>query len=131
MYACHHRQPDADRLSGIALVALAAAGGAAVGLRPDLGLTDRGRGAGVARRRPATKPNARLHRRVGQAIRQDPGEKTASINYAKGLRAMTRYSEAAAVMRAAAVKSPQDYEVLGAYGKALADSGQLGRPKTC
>jgi Flp pilus assembly protein TadD len=55
----------------------------------------------------------------------DPGEKIASINYAKALRALTRYSQAAAVMEAAAVRSPKDMEVLGAYGKALADSGQL------
>ena len=54
-----------------------------------------------------------------------PGEKYASINYARGLRAMTRYKEAAAVMQAAAVKAPQDREVLGEYGKALADNGDL------
>jgi Flp pilus assembly protein TadD len=56
---------------------------------------------------------------------KNPGEKYASINYARALRALTRYTEAAAVMQAAAVKAPRDYEVLGAYGKALADSGQL------
>ncbi len=54
-----------------------------------------------------------------------PGEKYASINYARALRALTRYKEAAAVMQAAAVKSPRSYEVLGEYGKALADNGDL------
>jgi Flp pilus assembly protein TadD len=54
-----------------------------------------------------------------------PGEKYASINYARGLRALTRYKEAEAVMQQAAVKSPKDYEVLGEYGKALADAGDL------
>ena len=54
-----------------------------------------------------------------------PGEKIASINYARGLRALTRYKEAAAVMQAAAVRAPKDYEVLGEYGKALADDGDL------
>jgi Flp pilus assembly protein TadD len=54
-----------------------------------------------------------------------PGEKYASINYARALRALTRYKEAAAVMQAAAVKAPKDYEVLGEYGKALADDGEL------
>jgi Flp pilus assembly protein TadD len=54
-----------------------------------------------------------------------PGEKFASINYAKALRALTQYSQAAAVMQSAAVKAPKDMEVLGAYGKALADAGQL------
>jgi Flp pilus assembly protein TadD len=54
-----------------------------------------------------------------------PGEKYASINYARGLRALTRYKEAAAVMQQAAVRAPKDYEVLGEYGKALADDGDL------
>ena len=54
-----------------------------------------------------------------------PGEKYASINYARGLRALSRYKEAAAVMQAAAVKAPRDYEVLGEFGKALADNGDL------
>ena len=54
-----------------------------------------------------------------------PGEKYTSINYARALRALTRYKEAAAVMQAAAVKAPKDYEVLGEYGKALVDDGDL------
>jgi Flp pilus assembly protein TadD len=54
-----------------------------------------------------------------------PGEKYASINYARGLRALSRYKEAAAVMQQAAIKAPRDYQVLGEYGKALADNGDL------
>ena len=65
----------------------------------------------------------------GKRYQSDPGEKVASINYARALRALTRYSEAAAVMQAAAVKAPKDFEVLGAYGKALADAGQLEQAK--
>ena len=65
----------------------------------------------------------------GKRYDQNPGDKTASINYARGLRALTRYSEAAAVMRTAAVAAPQDGEVLGEYGKALADSGELAQAK--
>ena len=61
----------------------------------------------------------------GKRYDANPGEKTASINYAKALRALTQYSQAAAVMEAAAVKAPQDMEILAAYGKALADAGQL------
>lgn len=63
--------------------------------------------------------------RWGKAYDGQPGEKVASMNYARALRALTRYDEAEAVMRVAAVKAPKDYEVLGAYGKALADSGKL------
>jgi Flp pilus assembly protein TadD len=55
----------------------------------------------------------------------DPGEKIASLNYARALRALTQYPQAAAVMQAAAVKAPKDMEILAAYGKALADAGQL------
>ena len=58
-----------------------------------------------------------------------PGEKYASINYSRALRALTRYDEAAAVMQAAAVKAPKDFEVLGEYGKALADKGELAQAK--
>ena len=65
----------------------------------------------------------------GKRYDRNPGEKVASINYARALRALTRYSEAAAVMQAAAVKAPQDFEVLGAYGKALADDGQFEQAK--
>jgi Flp pilus assembly protein TadD len=65
----------------------------------------------------------------GKRYDRDPGAKVASINYARALRALTRYSEAVAVMQSAAVKAPRDYEVLGAFGKALADAGQLQQAK--
>ena len=65
----------------------------------------------------------------GKLYDSNPGGKVASLNYARALRALTRYSEAAAVMQAAAVKAPTDFQVLGAYGKALADSGQFEQAK--
>ncbi|MGD0640361.1 MAG: tetratricopeptide repeat protein [Roseiarcus sp.] len=65
----------------------------------------------------------------GKRYDRDPGAKVASINYARALRALTRYGEATAVMQAAAIKSPKDCEVLGAYGKALADAGQFDQAK--
>jgi Flp pilus assembly protein TadD len=60
---------------------------------------------------------------------RNPGEKAASIDYARALRGATRYAEAAAVMQAAAVKAPKDEEILGEYGKALADAGELAQAK--
>ena len=63
--------------------------------------------------------------RWSKAYDAQPGEKVASINYARALRALERYAEAVAIMRVAAVKAPRDYDVLGAYGKALADDGDL------
>ncbi len=59
----------------------------------------------------------------------NPGEKAASIEYARALRGLTRYREAVAVMQTAAVKSPKDEDVLGEYGKALADAGELSQAK--
>lgn len=61
----------------------------------------------------------------GRRYDADPGEKVASINYSRGLRALGRYAQAVAVMQSAAVKAPHDFDVLAAYGKALADNGQL------
>ncbi len=65
----------------------------------------------------------------GKRYERNPGEKTASIEYARALRALTRYSEAVAVIQTAAIKSPKDFDVLGEYGKALADAGQLVQAK--
>ena len=67
--------------------------------------------------------------RWARAYDASPGEKIASINYARALRALTRYSEAESVLRVAAVKAPKDYDVLGAYGEALADAGDLAQAK--
>ena len=65
----------------------------------------------------------------GKRYERNPGDKTASIEYARALRALTRYSEAVAVIQTAAIKAPKDFDVLGEYGKALADAGQLAQAK--
>jgi Flp pilus assembly protein TadD len=65
----------------------------------------------------------------GKRYERDPGEKTVSIEYARALRALTRYSEAVAVIQTAAIKAPKDLDVLGEYGKALADAGELAQAK--
>ena len=121
--------PVRGRLGAVALIALVALAAPLSGCDQTLGLT-----AAASQTAPETMPGGEAQLRAytdswGKRYDQDPGEKTASINYARGLRALTRYSEAAAVMQAAAVKAPEDYEVLGAYGKALADSGQLAQAK--
>ncbi|MGL4494838.1 MAG: tetratricopeptide repeat protein [Beijerinckiaceae bacterium] len=54
-----------------------------------------------------------------------PGDRTASLNYAQALRALGQREQAAAVLQQAAARSPQDKEVIGAYGRALADAGRL------
>jgi Flp pilus assembly protein TadD len=76
----------------------------------------------------AAAERASLEARRGR-YEQNPGEKAASIAYASALRSATRTSEAVAVMQLAAVKSPRDETVLGEYGKALADAGDLAQAK--
>jgi Flp pilus assembly protein TadD len=66
---------------------------------------------------------------AGKRYERNPGEKTVSIEYARALRALTRYGEAVAVIQTAAIKAPKDFDVLGEYGKALADAGQLPQAK--
>jgi Flp pilus assembly protein TadD len=61
----------------------------------------------------------------GRRFEANEKDKVAAITYARALRALTRYAEAAAVMRQIALHMPNDMEVLANYGKALADSGRL------
>jgi Flp pilus assembly protein TadD len=106
--------------AAVLLLALAALGGC----------RDRGDVTGSIASASQTLPTSDAELRAyaenwGRKYDANPGEKYVSINYAKALRALTRYQQAAAVMQAAAVKAPSDMDVLGAYGKALADAGQL------
>ena len=52
-------------------------------------------------------------------------DKRIGMNYARALRALRQQSQAVAVLRGLAITNPRDMEVLGAYGKALADDGKL------
>jgi Flp pilus assembly protein TadD len=61
----------------------------------------------------------------GRRFDANPGDKVSALNYARGLRSLTEYAQAVAVLQQAAIKHPNDLEVLGAYGKALADDGRL------
>lgn len=56
-----------------------------------------------------------------------PGEKTASLNYARGLRGIGQRNQAVAVLQSAVTKSPNDLELLAAFGKALSEAGDLQR----
>ncbi len=121
-------RPRPRWLSAIALIAFAAAAAPLGGCRDFGDVT--GSIAGTQQALPTNEADLRAYADDwGKRYDRNPGEKIASINYARALRALTRYSEAAAVMQAAAVKSPKDFEVLGAYGKALADSGQFEQAK--
>jgi len=116
------------RLGPVALAALLVSAAPLAGCQ---GLSDvTGSIASTRQALPADEAGLRAYAEDwGKRFDGQPGEKVASINYARALRALTRYSEAAAVMQAAAVKAPHDFEVLGAYGKALDDEGQFEQAK--
>ena len=61
----------------------------------------------------------------GRRYDASPGDKGAALAYARGLRAQSQFAQAVAVLQQLAMKNSNDMEVLGAYGKALADAGRL------
>lgn len=61
----------------------------------------------------------------GQRYLSNPDDKTIAMNYALGLRSTKQYAQAVAVLEKIAIRNSSDMEVLGAYGKALADDGRL------
>jgi len=75
---------------------------------------------------PSAQEDVRAYTRAWEK-RYDsrPGDKTAALAYARGLRALGQHEQAVAVVQTIALKHPEDMEILGAYGKALADAGRL------
>jgi len=61
----------------------------------------------------------------GQRYDRNPKDKKAAMTYASALRALGQHAQAAAVLQGLAARNPQDREILGAYGKSLADAGRL------
>ncbi len=75
---------------------------------------------------PTSQPELQRYAEdYGQRYDADPDNKRTALTYARVLRALTRYAQAVAVTQKLAAKYPKDMEVLGAYGKALADDGRL------
>jgi Flp pilus assembly protein TadD len=62
---------------------------------------------------------------------RNPGEKTASIEYARALRALTRYGEAVAVIQTAAIKAPKDFECSANTARRSPTPVSCRKPKTC
>src|SRR5262245_11095411 len=58
-----------------------------------------------------------------QRYRTNPDDATTAVNYAPGLRSTGQRAQAAAVLEQALLKNPKNMELLGAYGRALADVG--------
>jgi Flp pilus assembly protein TadD len=64
-------------------------------------------------------------RKADAAYQRKPKDKAAGLTYASLLRMTGRDEQALAVMRQMVIYHPQDNEVLSAYGKALAATGNL------
>ncbi len=61
----------------------------------------------------------------GKRYDEKPGDKTASLNYARALRVLEQRQQAVAVLQSAALKAPKDTDILAAYGKALVEVGSF------
>jgi Flp pilus assembly protein TadD len=80
----------------------------------------------IARGQPMTQVEARSAlQQMGAEYDRRPGEKRASLAYARLLRETNQHAQAIAVLQTAAIKAPNDSELLAAYGKALADGGRF------
>jgi Flp pilus assembly protein TadD len=55
----------------------------------------------------------------------NPADATAAVNYARALRVLDQKPQAAAVLQQAAIRNPNNPEILAAYGKVLADLGRF------
>lgn len=61
----------------------------------------------------------------GRRYDRNPKDKATAMTYARALHALNQNTQAVAVLQGLAIQHPEDMKVLGAYGKALADNGQL------
>ena len=60
----------------------------------------------------------------GPRFEANPADPMAAISYAQALRALDQRPQAVAVLQQAAIRNPNNREVLAAYGKTLADVGR-------
>jgi Flp pilus assembly protein TadD len=63
----------------------------------------------------------------GARYRDDPNNAEAGLRYAQALRATEQHAQAVAVLEQASMRHPADRELLGAFGRALAEAGDLNQ----
>lgn len=63
--------------------------------------------------------------RWGKRYDANPKERDAAFYYARALRALDQNAQAVAVLQTAVLTHSEDLEMLGAYGRSLADNGRL------
>jgi Flp pilus assembly protein TadD len=61
----------------------------------------------------------------GERYRATPNDPVVAINYAEALRKLGQRAQATAVLEQATIANPKNMELLGAFGRALADAGNL------
>ena len=74
------------------------------------------------------RDQASLHRFSedwGRRYDANRADKNTALTYARSLHALGQNTQAVAVLQGLAIQNPEDMQVLSAYGKALADAGQL------
>lgn len=81
-----------------------------------------------------SSPSQEVYRKLaetwGKRYQANPGDKSASLNYARALRGMDEKLQAVSVLQQAAARNPDDPDILAAYGKALVETGQLEQART-
>lgn len=78
---------------------------------------------------PTQEAYRKLAETWGKRYQASPGDKTASLNYARALRGMDEREQAVSVLQQAAARNPDDGDILAAYGKALVEIGRLDQAK--
>ncbi|HEY5797930.1 MAG TPA: tetratricopeptide repeat protein [Bosea sp. (in: a-proteobacteria)] len=63
--------------------------------------------------------------RWGKRYEANPKDRDAAFNYARALRALDQNAQTLAVLQSAVLTHSNDREMLGAYGRSLADNGRL------
>ena len=61
----------------------------------------------------------------GKRYREDSGDPDAALHFARALRATEQRAQAVAVLEQASLRNPNNMELLGAYGRAMAEAGDL------
>lgn len=63
----------------------------------------------------------------GKRYRDNASDPDAALNYARALRATEQRAQAVAVLEQASIRNPGNLALLGAYGRALAEAGDLNQ----
>lgn len=112
------------RLSRLAAVSLACLTLAACQMRGGPGDVTGSIGASASQPRGQTQWRAE-EAEWGKRYEANPKDRNAAFFYARALRALDKNAQALAILQGAVLVHTSDLELLGAYGRSLADNGRL------